>query len=263
VSILFVLGSEIAIDAATLYVLCIVFFATVIRSAFGFGEALIAVPLLAFWIPLRVAAPLAVLVSITVAGIVVVQDWSKIHLRPAGWLVLYSVFGIPFGLLLLLSSHQRIVKGALAVILVFWPHEDGAPARQPWLAVRQRILLRRARRSVRNERTAAGDLWGATAVDRTTLSRHVAGIFFAGELNWDGGLLACGTVDARSDPLVPIFVAGHDCGSVHRQSPESTDARRVFLPIPLCRASNDWRSSIGSGHYRPTVRKCQKSIGWR
>jgi len=40
----------------------IVFIATLIRSAFGFGEALVAVPLLALCIPLEVAAPLAVLV---------------------------------------------------------------------------------------------------------------------------------------------------------------------------------------------------------
>ena len=99
-------------------VLCIVFIATLIRSAFGFGEALIAVPLLAFWIPLPVAAPLAVLVSITVAGIVVVQDWKKIHLRSAGWLVLSSLLGIPLGLLLLTNSHPRGVKAALAVIIV-------------------------------------------------------------------------------------------------------------------------------------------------
>jgi uncharacterized protein len=67
-----------------------------------------------------VAAPLAVLVSITIAGIVVVQDWKKIHFLSAGWLVLSTLFGIPLGLLLLTSTHQRIVKGALgAVILVF------------------------------------------------------------------------------------------------------------------------------------------------
>jgi uncharacterized protein len=95
-----------------------VFLATVIRSAFGFGEALIAVPLLAFCIPLTVAAPLAVLVSITVAGIVVVQDWAKIHLGSAGWLIFASLFGIPLGLLLLTSSHQRLVKAALAVIIM-------------------------------------------------------------------------------------------------------------------------------------------------
>jgi len=79
----------------------------VIRSAFGFGEALVAVPLLAFWVPLPVAAPLAVLVSITVAAIVVVQDWKHIHIRSAGWLVLSTLPGIPLGLLLLVNSHQR------------------------------------------------------------------------------------------------------------------------------------------------------------
>lgn len=112
------LGLEITIDATTLHVLIIVFVATLIRSAFGFGEALVAVPLLAFSIPLGVAAPLAVLVSITVAGIVVVQDWKKIHLQSTGWLVFASMFGIPLGLLLLTSSHQRMVKGALAVIIM-------------------------------------------------------------------------------------------------------------------------------------------------
>lgn len=109
---------ETAIDVTTVCVLAIVFVATLIRSAFGFGEALFAVPLLAFFIPLRVAAPLAVLVSITVAGIVVVQDWQKIHLRSASWLVFFTLVGIPFGLLLLTSSHQRLVKAALAVIII-------------------------------------------------------------------------------------------------------------------------------------------------
>ncbi len=99
-------------------VLLIIFVATLIRSAFGFGEALVAVPLLAFSIPLEVAAPLAVLVSITVAAIVVVQDWKHIHLRSSGWLVLSTLFGIPLGLLLLTSSHQRIVKAALGVIII-------------------------------------------------------------------------------------------------------------------------------------------------
>ena len=102
----------------SLYVLSIVFIATLIRSAFGFGEALVAVPLLAFFIPLSAAAPLAVLVSITVAAVVVVQDWNKIHLESTGWLVFSTLFGIPLGLLLLMSSHQRLVKGALAVIIM-------------------------------------------------------------------------------------------------------------------------------------------------
>jgi uncharacterized protein len=110
----------ILIDITTLRILLIVFIATLIRSTFGFGEALVAVPLLAFCIPLEVAAPLAVLVSITIAGIVVVQDWKKIHLLSTGWLVLSSLFGIPLGLLLLTSNHQRAARAALGAIIVMF-----------------------------------------------------------------------------------------------------------------------------------------------
>src|SRR3954466_293494 len=106
------------LNAATVHVLVVVFLATLIRSAFGFGEALVAVPLLALSLSLEVAAPLAVLVSITIALIVVAQDWRKIHVRSMGWLMAATVFGIPIGLLLLTSSHQRFTKATLALLII-------------------------------------------------------------------------------------------------------------------------------------------------
>src|ERR1017187_4813929 len=113
------LGSkENLLDGTTVYVLIVVFAATLIRSVFGFGEALIAVPLLALRIPVHVAAPLAVLVSITVAAVIVAQDWRKINLRSTGWLVPPTLFGIPLGLLLLTSGNHRLVKAALAVVIM-------------------------------------------------------------------------------------------------------------------------------------------------
>jgi len=105
-------------DSTTVYVLLVILIATVIRSAFGFGEALVAVPLLAIRIPISVAAPLAVLVSITVAVVILVQDWRSVHLRSAGWLVVATLFGIPLGLMLLTRGNQQLVKGALAVIIM-------------------------------------------------------------------------------------------------------------------------------------------------
>ena len=105
-------------DAVSVRILLIVFVASLIRSTFGFGEALIAVPLLALVIPITVAAPLAVLLSVTIAAIVVVQDWHKIHLRSAGWLLAPTFLGIPLGIALLASTHQQLVKAALAVILI-------------------------------------------------------------------------------------------------------------------------------------------------
>lgn len=99
-------------------VVTVLFLATIIRSAFGFGEALVAVPLLALVLPVEVAAPVAVLVSITIAFVVVVQDWRHVHVRSAGWLLLFTLAGIPLGLLLLKEVTAPIVKALLAVVIV-------------------------------------------------------------------------------------------------------------------------------------------------
>lgn len=129
------------LDLTAAQVLVVVFLATFIRSAFGFGEALVAVPLLALTLRLEVAAPLAVLISITIALVVVAQDWRKIHVRSMGWLMLATVFGIPLGLWLLTSAHQRLTKAGLAVVIIAFsiysllgeqPHELKSDS-LPWL----------------------------------------------------------------------------------------------------------------------------------
>jgi hypothetical protein len=102
----------------TLAVAAVLFVATLVRSTFGFGEALIAVPLLALVIPVKVAAPIAALVSITVAAAVVVQDWRHIHMASAAWLVVSSLFGIPFGLLMLSRVSEPVVKAVLAIVIL-------------------------------------------------------------------------------------------------------------------------------------------------
>jgi len=104
--------------STTIQVLAVLFFATFVRSALGFGEALVAVPLLALVMPVQVVAPLAVLVSITVALVVVIQDWRSVHLRSAGWLILATLFGIPLGLWLLKTVPESIVKAILGVFII-------------------------------------------------------------------------------------------------------------------------------------------------
>lgn len=71
----------------SVYFLAVVFAATWIRTTFGFGEALVAVPLLALVMPVAVAAPVAVLLSITIAAVVMIEDRHEIHWRSAGWLL--------------------------------------------------------------------------------------------------------------------------------------------------------------------------------
>lgn len=105
-------------DGVLVQVMAILFLATFIRSAFGFGEALVAVPLLALSIPIETAAPVAVLVSITVAAVAVCQDWRHVHFRSAGSLFVATLFGIPIGLWLLSAAPEGYVKTALAAIIM-------------------------------------------------------------------------------------------------------------------------------------------------
>lgn len=105
-------------DGVTWGLLIIAFFATLIRSTFGFGEALVAVPLLALIMPIRTAAPVAVLLSITVAAVVLVQDWRHVHFSSAGWLLAPTFVGVPIGVWLLSVGHQDVVKGALGLLIM-------------------------------------------------------------------------------------------------------------------------------------------------
>jgi hypothetical protein len=99
-------------------VIVISFIATLVRSTFGFGESLVAVPLFVLFIPLDIAVPLSVLISILVAAVVVVQDHREIHIQPAKWLILYAFLGIPFGLMILIYGNAYWVKIALGVLIM-------------------------------------------------------------------------------------------------------------------------------------------------
>ena len=107
-----------AVDWTIVSVLAVIFLATVVRSAFGFGEALIAVPLLALLFPVEEAVPLATLISITVAGIVPVAGLEKSAFPNCPGIVLSTLLGIPLGLLLLTAVEETVVKAILAVSII-------------------------------------------------------------------------------------------------------------------------------------------------
>lgn len=107
-------------DLVTFYILIIIFLATLVRSTFGFGESLVAVPLLILFIPIEIAVPLSVLLSITIAAIVVVQDKKKIHFDSAKWLIIFGVMGIPIGLLLLVYGNENLIKSGLGILIIFY-----------------------------------------------------------------------------------------------------------------------------------------------
>jgi uncharacterized membrane protein YfcA len=100
-----------------LELLAVMLFATSFRTAFGFGEALIAVPLLSLILPVKEAAPVAVLASVVIAGFVVARERKEVHFSSVWRLLLATVFGIPFGLALLRFAPEFAVKAALGVFV--------------------------------------------------------------------------------------------------------------------------------------------------
>jgi len=118
-------------EATIVEVVAVVFFATIFRTTFGFGEALVAVPILALVIPIRVAAPIAVLASIVIAAFVVVRDWRHVDVRSAGWLIAATLFGLPVGLVMLKAVPEAAMKIVLAAIMI---------AFSTWSLVRARRL---------------------------------------------------------------------------------------------------------------------------
>lgn len=103
-----------------LFILIISFFASLVRSTLGFGESLIAVPLFLLFLPLEVAVPLSVMLSIVIALVIVIQDHTKIHFQSAKWLVLYALPGIPLGLLILIYGNETFVKIALGLLIILY-----------------------------------------------------------------------------------------------------------------------------------------------
>jgi uncharacterized membrane protein YfcA len=117
------------VDSIAVYILAVYFVAALVRSAFGFGDALVGVPLLALRIPITVAVPLTGLLSVAIAGIVVAQDWREVQPRSAAWLVGATLLGIPLGLWLLATADEHVVKALLAAVIVLFSSYSlaGAP----------------------------------------------------------------------------------------------------------------------------------------
>lgn len=102
------------------YIFLVSFVATLVRSTFGFGESLIAVPLFILYLPVEIAVPLSVLVSIFVALVVVIHDHQQIHFNSAKWLIIFAVMGIPIGLIILIYGNEFWVKIALGILITLY-----------------------------------------------------------------------------------------------------------------------------------------------
>ncbi len=99
-------------------VLLILMLSTTVRSTFGFGDALIAMPLLSMAAGIKTAVPIVALGAIVIAVSILIKFWRQVEFRVRLPLIISSVAGIPIGLIYLKDTDETIVKLILAAILI-------------------------------------------------------------------------------------------------------------------------------------------------
>ena len=118
----------------------VIFAAAFVRSALGFGDAVIAMPLLAMVVGLKTASPLVAFMGPTISILILARGWRRVDMRSAARLIAASVLGIPigvFGLTRLPEEPLKIVLGVLILLYgVFGLAKPGARIKneKAWLS---------------------------------------------------------------------------------------------------------------------------------
>jgi hypothetical protein len=99
-------------------VLSILFMTTLLRSSLGFGDALVAMPLLSLLIGIEMAVPLVGLLGSTISFVIFFNNRQQVQFRTAARLIVASFVGIPIGVLVLRTVPEAVVLAILGVVLV-------------------------------------------------------------------------------------------------------------------------------------------------
>ena len=99
----------------------VLFLGALTRSVFGFGDAAVAMPLLAL-LSVRVAitVPLVGLVGLVVASTALLSGWRAADLRALKWLTASTFVGVPFGVVLVTRASETVVTRCLGLLLVVY-----------------------------------------------------------------------------------------------------------------------------------------------
>ena len=117
----------------------IIFVAAFVRSALGFGDAVVAMPLLAMVIGLKTATPLVAFMGPTISLLILARSWRSGDMKSAVRLIAASCLGIPLGVYGLARLPEGALKIALgALILLYGLFGLARPSVQiknekPWL----------------------------------------------------------------------------------------------------------------------------------
>ncbi len=100
--------------------LLVIFTSAMFRSTFGFGDALISMPLLAMFISVKTASPIVAFTGFVISIVILIANKNSFNIKKVWHLILFSLIGIPIGILFLRDSHEDLVKTVLAIMLILF-----------------------------------------------------------------------------------------------------------------------------------------------
>lgn len=103
-----------------IFVSLILFGGTLIRSTFGFGDALFAMPLMSLVIGVSSATPVMGLVSLVVAVVALIPSRRHLDMAAVKRLLVGSMAGIPVGVLLLKRVEEQMLRGGLGACVILF-----------------------------------------------------------------------------------------------------------------------------------------------
>jgi uncharacterized membrane protein YfcA len=106
--------NHLEIYAVTMIVL---FISTFTRSTIGFGDAVIAMPVLAVILGVKTATPVVALVACVISISIVYKNRTSIDFQTVLPLVVSSLLGIPIGLLMLKGASETLMKTLLGFVV--------------------------------------------------------------------------------------------------------------------------------------------------
>jgi uncharacterized membrane protein YfcA len=95
----------------------IIFLAGLIQGITGFGFALIAVPLLAFFIPLKTVVPLVVILSLVTNLFIFWETRKQVRLGEIRIITIFGLVGIPFGIVALQLLDSNLLKATVGMLI--------------------------------------------------------------------------------------------------------------------------------------------------
>ncbi len=103
-----------------IYVVMTITAAMLVRSTFGFGDAIFAVPILGVLTNLQVGVPVLAAVGSTITIVICATEFRKIEWKSLGSLLISSVIGIPIGVYILAKADTAAVLLLLGGIVTLF-----------------------------------------------------------------------------------------------------------------------------------------------